>query len=161
MSDPLAPFRTSPLAKSPAPRAPEAVTGSRLYEAFNAKDNQRHGRLKIFSKKGGMAHAPRYSYLPDVCFDSDDYTGFILITSTMLVKVKGRNLRPVAQAILLDTCEFIQEFREDKFDMPNDKEAPFIESIQFIVSRQLEEEKENALKEKTRKDEERTLKEKA
>jgi hypothetical protein len=97
--DPLAGFRRKgDNAKSPVPRTSDR-SGSREYQAFNPKNNQRHGRLNI-RRKGGMSHAPGYNFIIDICYDEDHYSGILLILSTMLVKIRGRNLRPIVERFL-------------------------------------------------------------
>jgi hypothetical protein len=54
----------------------------------------------------------------------------------MLVKIRGRNLKPIVDALLLGTCEYIQEFRDDIFDKPDDAAAPFVEEIEIVTGRE-------------------------
>jgi hypothetical protein len=137
--DPLAGFRRKgEKATSTASRPTEGGDRSREYEAFNPKDNQRRGRLNI-RRKGGMSHAPGYNFIIDICYDEDHYSGILLILSTMIVKIRGRNLKPIVDALLLGTCEFIQEFRDDIFDKPDDATAPFVEAIEIVTGRESEE----------------------
>src|SRR5450755_3583607 len=132
--DLLAQFRRKGTAgKTPSPLA-SASADDRVYEAFNAKDNQRRGRLGI-RRKGGMSHAPGYSYIIDICYDQDNYSGILLVLGTMLVKIRGRNLKPIVDALLLGTCEYIQEFRDDIFDKPVDPSAAFVEGIEIVTGR--------------------------
>ena len=133
--DPLAAFRRKPATAKPAAAVASASAESRQYEAFNAKDNQRRGRLNI-RRKGGMSHAPGYNYIIDICYDQDHYSGILLVLGTMLVKIKGRNLKPIVDALLLGTCEYIQEFRDDIFDKPDDRTAPFVEAIEIVTGRE-------------------------
>jgi hypothetical protein len=39
---------------------------------------------------------------------------------------------------LLGTCEYIQEFRDDVFDKPDDPAAPFVEAIEIVTGRETE-----------------------
>jgi hypothetical protein len=137
--DPLAEFRpTGSKPKSTARRAKPGDPESRVYEAFNSRDNQRRHRLNI-RRKGGMSHAPGYNFIVDICYDQDNYSGIMLVLSMMIVKVKGRNLKPIVDSLLLGTCQYIQEFRDDLFDKPQDASAPFIEAIEVITGRETEE----------------------
>jgi hypothetical protein len=136
--DLLAQFRRKAPAAKPGESRPSADNGpDRTYEAFNAKDNQRRGRLNI-RRKGGMSHAPGYNFIIDICYDEDNYSGMLLVLSTMLVKIRGRNLKPIVDALLLGTCEYIQEFRDDIFDKPDDRTAPFVEAIEIVTGRETE-----------------------
>jgi hypothetical protein len=133
--DPLAGFRRKGEKATPSTPRPPERGGSREYQAFNPKDNQRRGRLNI-RRKGGMSHAPGYNFIIDICYDEDHYSGIMLVLSTMLVKIRGRNLKPVVDALLLGTCEYIQEFRDDIFDKPDDPAAPFLEAIDIVTGRE-------------------------
>jgi hypothetical protein len=134
--DLLAQFRRKTPAGKPAESPPSGrADRDRTYEAFNAKDNQRRGRLGIRCK-GGMSHAPGYNYIIDICYDEDNYSGILLVLSTMLVKIRGRNLKPIVDALMLGTCEYIQEFRDDIFDKPDDCTAPFVEAIEIVTGRE-------------------------
>ncbi len=53
------------------------------------------------------------------------------------MEVKGRNLKEVRRAIQTGRCEFIQEYNENEFLKPG-KDAPVIESIQFITGEKLD-----------------------
>jgi hypothetical protein len=93
--------REATAAKPAAARAAATDDKSRVYEAFDAKDNQRRsGRLGI-RRKGGMSHAPGYNYIIDICCDQDHCTGILQVLGTMLVKIRGRNLKPIVDALLL------------------------------------------------------------
>jgi hypothetical protein len=54
----------------------------------------------------------------------------------MLVKIRGRNLRSIVDAMMLGTGEYIQEFRDDLFDKPDDATAPFVEAIEIVTGRE-------------------------
>jgi hypothetical protein len=51
----------------------------------------------------------------------------------LTVLVEGRNLQPVIMALQMGTADFIQEYDPDKWPMPKDEKAPFIESITVIA----------------------------
>jgi hypothetical protein len=127
--DPFASFRRTP---APAAAAKAATkSGREPYEAFASKDNQRRGRVDI-RRKDGFAHAIGYNFLIEICCDRRDWKSILLVASTVLVKIRGRNLRPVADALLLGSCQYIQEFTPEQFDAPEDAAAPYVESIEVI-----------------------------
>jgi hypothetical protein len=128
--DPLSQYRkqgTTPH-RQPEDYTPE---NSKRYQAFAGKDNQRRNRLDIRGKDG-MAHAVGYSFIIEIVYDRRTYTGILLVLTTMLVKVKGRGLRPIVDALKLGTCEFIQEFDAEEFDAPDADNGPYVESIEVI-----------------------------
>jgi hypothetical protein len=130
MTDPLAQYRKKPVAgtatETPAP--PQAPTA---YLAFDAKDNV--DRLSI-RQANSQSRSPGYAYLLDITHDGPFGTNFVLYYSFMLVvMVEGRNLLPVIQALQMGSAEFIQEFDPDRWEVPTDSKAPFIESIKIVV----------------------------
>ena len=132
--DPLAEFRRKgPIAETT--NATPAVEGRGEYRAFNGKDNQRKARLDI-RRKDGMAHAVGYNFIIEICYDRRGYTALMVVLTTMLVKVKGRNLRPIVDSLKLGVCEFIQEWGAEEFETPESDGAPFVESIEVVSSAQ-------------------------
>ena len=130
-NDPLAEFRKN--GATPQPAAPIATLPDEreMYRALAGKDNQRKARLDI-RRKDGMAHAVGYNFIVEICYDRKGYTGILLVLTTMLVKIKGRGLRPIVDALKLGTCEFIQEYDPGEFDPPDDAGAPLVESIEVV-----------------------------
>src|ERR1017187_5581959 len=128
MTDPLAQYRKKSAgvaAEPPPPKGPEE------YVAFDTKD--RVDRL-IIRRANDMARSPAYGYLLDITYDGPYGTNFVLVYSfMMMVLVEGRNLQPVVMALQMGTADFIQEYDPDKWPMPKDEKAPFIESIQIVV----------------------------
>src|ERR1700677_3577530 len=95
--DPLAQFRRKGTTTQ-ATEAPPAAEGKEPYRAFAGKDNQRKARLDI-RRKDGLAHAVGYNFIVEICYDRRDYTAIMLVLTTMLVKVRGRNLRPIVDSL--------------------------------------------------------------
>lgn len=136
--DPLAAFRR----QGATPQAAAASSAARErepYRAFAGKDGQRKARLDIRCKDG-MAHAVGYNFIIEICYDRRGYTGIVLVLSTMLVKVKGKGLRPIVDALKLGVCEFIQEFDTEEFGPPESETAPFVEMIEVVSSAQMRQE---------------------
>jgi hypothetical protein len=106
---------------------------------FATKDKL--GRFDIRSRDG-LSHAPAYSYLLDVSYDRRAYTSVLLVFSFMLVRIRGKNLRPIIEALKLHTCEFIAEFDPEDCDPPADPQAPYIESITSQTGRAAARERE-------------------
>jgi hypothetical protein len=127
MTDPLAQFRKKPVGAAeltPPPKGPEE------YVAFDAKDKV--DRLKI-RRANDPTRSPGYAYLLDVVYDGPHGTNFVLVYTFLMVLVRGRNLQPVIMALEMSTADFIQEFDADRWQMPKDAKAPFIESIEVVV----------------------------
>jgi hypothetical protein len=89
----------------------------------------------VIRRRGGMSQAPGYNYIIDICYDEDNYSGILLVLS-MLVKIRGRNPKPIVDVLPLGTCEYVQEFRDDIFDKPDDRTVPFVEAIEIVTGRE-------------------------
>jgi len=124
-NDPLAQFRrvgAAPPAESHGP-AP--------YKAYSAA-RDRPVRLDIRTVE--LAYAPLYGSLTNITYDPADYTGiFLTFNFNLLVKIDGRNLRPVVECLKLNTCEFLEEFSK-RYAAP-DADAPIIEHITIHTGR--------------------------
>jgi hypothetical protein len=127
MADPLAPYRRK---NTSGPATSPPVMAASDYVAFAGKD--RCERLEI-RRKMAPARAPRYFNLDDIAFDPVYGTNVALIFTRMVVLVRGKNLQAIIVALKSDMAEFIQEFDPDRWEMPKDTTAPFIESIEVII----------------------------
>jgi hypothetical protein len=127
MNDPLAQFRKKP-AGSGADATPPTEPGE--YLAFDAKDHVPRLRIR---RANDPTRSPGYNYLLDVVYDGEFGTNFTLVYTFLMVLVRGRNLQPVVMALEMGTADFIQEFDPDRWQMPKDEKAPFIESIDAVV----------------------------
>lgn len=141
--DPLSRFTGKFLSKpkpvagaKPPPAAPALVVnhepeGRKPYEAFDVKD--RVEGIAIRRRKGALSHAIMYHYIHSVAFDDDEWTSIHMTVSGMAIEIHGRNLRPIAEAIRLRCCDYVQEYRSDRFLLPEDRDAPYIEVISVEV----------------------------
>lgn len=77
---------------------------------------------------------------------------FFLLTSSALIEVWGRNLRPITNALNSHNCETITQFLPDEHEPPTDKTAPFIERIEVLMSRPPEKKERGAQREITPED---------
>jgi hypothetical protein len=127
MNDPLAAFRKKPSGPGSETAPPETPEG---YVAFDAKDKV--DRLKI-RRANATTRSPGYAYLLDVVYDGAYGTNFVLVYTFLMVMVRGSNLQPVVTALQMGTADFIQEFDADRWQIPKDDKAPFIESIEVVV----------------------------
>jgi hypothetical protein len=117
--------RTEP----PAPPQPALVhrPGALLpYVAFDAKDKAL--RLDIRGRKAG--HRIPYGYMPILTYTPWTFAQLIITVSNLVVVVRGQRLEPIADAIGLLSCDFIQEYDPEHFLEPGDASAPFITSIE-------------------------------
>jgi hypothetical protein len=113
VDDPLAPFRRpgAPRAARPA-GGQERPHGPPGYRAFGlARGPARPLRLE-FRAATGLAVARAYTLLTEIAYDRDHYGLIILLFGQRKVTLHGRHLRPVVDALLAGTCEFITEIRD-------------------------------------------------
>jgi hypothetical protein len=114
--------------KAPPPSAPNRPKAREAYEPFGAKDKVHC--LDVRCARAGVDVAIPYHLLGAV-FTKRSHDGLFFSGAGLAVTIRGRNLRPIADAIRLYTCDFIQEFTPDAFQQPQpaDPAAPFIEAI--------------------------------
>jgi hypothetical protein len=114
MTDILAPFRkpgSVPAARPEEQAESQAQTQQPTgYQAFGiAGGTAKPLRLDIRVARG-LAVARPYSGISEIAYDREGYTGILLLWPGKLVTISGHNLRPVVEALLAGTCEFLAEF---------------------------------------------------
>ena len=131
MSDPLAQYRT----QGKQSTAIQQDTGKRPYEAYDKKGKPcPYTEILCVSQP---SQSPQTRFFLAAVFSADYDDAFTLLYSFVAVEIKGRNLKPIRQAIQNGRCEFIQEYHENEFSEPG-KGEPVIESIRFIAGDKLE-----------------------
>ena len=55
-----------------------------------------------------------------------------LFFSTLIVKLHGRNLKPIVDAVRLRSCDYVEEFDERYYDLPAHRDEPFIAGIEIV-----------------------------
>jgi hypothetical protein len=96
------------------------------YRAFGVASGQAKPLRLDIRAAHGLAVARTYSALAEIAYDRTAYTGILLLFAGKLVSLKGRNLRPVVEALLTGTCEYLQQIGEGEEGEPG---APVIEDI--------------------------------
>lgn len=109
-----------------------AASSSDTYEAFRLyKRKRKLYRIGIRAVDRAWERVV-YSHLTRIAQDQTHGKALTLVFSTfMVVVIRGRNLLPIADAIDLEICEFVQQYDPARWAMPQDKSAPFIESMEF------------------------------
>jgi hypothetical protein len=112
-------------------RRPGAVVRERHddapgYEAFGVANGAAKPLRLDIRLKAGFAVARAYTSFTEIQYDRASYMAIILVGGKQL-KLNGRNLRSVVEALLTGTCEFVAELAEGQ-TVPEG--APVIESIQ-------------------------------
>jgi len=128
VSDPLAAYRrpgAAPLAPAPA-REPAREP----YRAFATKE--RAPRVDI-RPRGDIAHAFLYSVITEIAYDRKAGAGILLLLAGgKMVKIRGRNLLPVAEALLAGSCSFIEQRDPKRDGADSDPGMPIVESIEIL-----------------------------
>ncbi len=111
---------------SPRTAAPPRRPGVREpYVAFCAKDKPL--RLDIRGRTAG--HRIPYGYMPILTYTPRTFETLVITVSSMVIAIRGPRLEPIADAIGLLTCDFIQEYDPEYFLEPTDPNAPLVTSI--------------------------------
>lgn len=100
------------------------------YEAF--VPGERGQEILEIRPMLGIWQTPSYRYLMNMLFNSVSGTGMVLIFSFVVVKIQGRNLDAVYQAIRDRACACIQEYDPTAFSPP-DTDAPVITQIEIVI----------------------------
>lgn len=129
MADVLEQFEKKPrLVKNESTSDGEDNGGDpRAYLAYRSVDRPRV-RLKIRPVSFAWERLPNRMLLR-IMENKNSGQDLVLVYSFLGVTIKGRNLQPVAEAIEMERCLFIQEFDPKLHDKPVDASAPFIEKI--------------------------------
>jgi hypothetical protein len=125
--DPFALFTRKPKPEPGRPSAPDLrlVSVREPYAAFGAKD--RVACIELRCARAGVDVALPYHLLGAV-FTKRSHEALFFTGAGVAVTIRGRNLRPLADALRLHTCDFIQEFIPDVFTQPPSAD-PFVETI--------------------------------
>ena len=106
--------------------------GGYEYQAFHAPREQRPDFLVLVRRD--KAHScPEYSRLENIEFDPGG-TWVMLMYSFEVVKIDGRNLFPVAAALLSKQAEIVTQF-DPKLYRPLLEDKPIITEIDVYVTR--------------------------
>jgi len=123
----------APPASPAAPPAPvHPGDGREPYVAFGAKDNVNDLVIRL-ARPGALSQALPYHYLTGYSFDDGTWTILFLTGNGLGIEIRGRNLKPIVDAIQLRKCEFIQEYRAERFQRPPPADQPLVESISVEV----------------------------
>lgn len=126
--DVLAPYRKAPPAPASRVAAPQ---GKGEYVAFAAKNQVPCLRIRCANC---LTYAIGYNILLINTYDDDKGGTILLYFSVMRVKIEGRNLQNLVYALNNKTADYIMEFDPDRWVMPTDPTAPFIESIEVKIT---------------------------
>jgi hypothetical protein len=124
--DPMDRFRHAGL-RRPVSHVPGGPSAAGHYEAYRVAGKPPR-RLAIRPAMRTWERAG-YNFLLRVTEDGVYGSSMALVFTFMAVLIRGRNLKPIIEAIDAETCEFVQQFDADRWLPPVDAKAPYIESI--------------------------------
>ncbi|MGH7240151.1 MAG: hypothetical protein ACREHG_08850, partial [Candidatus Saccharimonadales bacterium] len=101
------------------------------YRAFETQDKLLGFQVHCPSVQ--QEHTFFYHHLLTITLSKPAYDFFFLMTSTSVIKVRGRNLQPLVVALGLHTCKSMTEFHAEWFLAPPDDTQPFIETIEVAL----------------------------
>ncbi len=127
--DLLAPYRRSGLpSAAPLARAASAPARFTGYRAFAVAEGGTKLQWLELRTGDGVTIARLYSGLAEIAYDHVDYTGLVLLFSGRLARLTGHHLRPVVEALLAGTCQYLVELLPgERFE----EGAPVIERIEL------------------------------
>lgn len=108
----------------------DRIAGDPSFYAAYGTGDRRQERLEL-RRVLGTWHSLPYRYLLNVVFNGNYATELVLLYSTQLVQIAGRNMQPIIRAILEGTCTFLQDYHPNEFTPPS-PDAPVIASIEYV-----------------------------
>lgn len=101
------------------------------YRAFETQDKLLG--FQVYCPSVQQEHTFFYHHLLTITLSKPAYDFFFLMTTTSVIKVRGRNLQPLTVALGLHTCKSMAEFHPEWFLAPIDDTQPFIEKIEVAL----------------------------
>lgn len=124
MNNPLDRYRKGAAEEEQAPPEGEG------YTAYGVVSPQ--PRRLVVRRRKEAHRAPGYSYLIDVMWDGDEGREIALVFSHAVIMVKGRNLKDLAQQLVMEKIGWIQEYDPKRWPKPP-ADRPVIESIEYTT----------------------------
>lgn len=106
-------------------------TGKPPYVAFSTKDKVY--AFTVVSPSRGIEYSFFYHNLLQIVVNTPQADFMSVMTSSAVIRIFGRNLKPIASALKLRTCESVTEYLPEWFLQPTDQAAPFIEAVEVTT----------------------------
>lgn len=113
------------------PPTKEPSTGKPLYAAFTNKDKVY--AFTIVSQSPRLEYSFFYQNLLQLVVNAPEEDFLSVMTSSAVIRLTGRNLKPIANALKLRTCDTIIQYSPELFLAPTDKAAPFVEAVEVTT----------------------------
>lgn len=113
------------------PQKKEPPTGKPPYEAFTNKDKVY--AFTIVSQSPCLEYSFFYQNLLQLVVNAPDEDFLSVMTSSAVIRITGRNLKPIANALKMRTCDTITQYSPELFLSPDDTTAPFVEAVEVTT----------------------------
>lgn len=105
--------------------------GKLPYVALTTKDKVY--AFTIVSPSRGIEYSFFYHNLLQIVVNAPQADFVSVMTSSAFIRIFGRNLKPIASALKLRTCESVSEYSPEMFLQPTDQAAPFVEALEVTT----------------------------
>lgn len=113
------------------PTEKEPPTGKPLYAALTTKDKVY--AFTIVSQSPRLEYSFFYPNLVQLVVNAPEADFLSVMTSSAVIRISGRNLKPIATALKLRTCDTITQYSPELFLAPTDTAAPFVEMVEVTT----------------------------
>lgn len=113
------------------PPKKEQPTGKPPYEAFTNKDKVY--AFTIVSQSPRLEYSFFYQNLLQLVVTAPGGEFVSVMTSSAFIRISGRNLKPIATALKLRTCDTITVYSPELFLSPTDNTAPLVEAVEVTT----------------------------
>ena len=113
------------------PAKKEPSTGKQPYVAFTNKDKVY--AFTIVSQSPRLEYSFFYQNLVQLVVNAPEADFLSVMTSSAFIRISGRNLKPIATALKMRTCDTITQYSPELFLSPDDNSAPFVESVEVTT----------------------------
>jgi len=113
------------------PPTKEPSTGKPLYTAFTNKDKVY--AFTIVSQSPRLEYSFFYQNLVQLVVNAADEDFLSVMTSSAMIRITGRNLKPIANALKMRTCDTITQYSPELFLALTDNTAPFVETVEVTT----------------------------
>lgn len=113
------------------PPTKEPSTGKPSYEALTTKDKVY--AFTIVSQSPRLEYSFFYQNLVQVVVNAPEADFLSVMTSSAMIRISGRNLKPIANALKMRTCDTITQYAPEFFLAATDTTAPFVEAVEVTT----------------------------
>lgn len=113
------------------PTKKEPSTGKPHYDGLITKDKVY--AFTIVSQSPRLEYSFFYQNLVQLVVNAPEADFLSVMTSSAFIRISGRNLKPIATALKLRTCDTITQYSPEFSLSPDDMTAPFVETVEVTT----------------------------